>query len=468
MQGWSIYFSHFDQRYGFIRTYNSMSVNSSAQIDYHTRLNEPWLTLCRVGWLLISATGLSLFERALPTYYDFLHHVCAGSGCFEGVQLNFGQLIVLARIGIHLEEYALNYFILSIAASLVTVAIGIFLFIKKSNDWLVLLISLFLVNSVTGSSNIIAPYLFRHPEFVLPGNIIYFVVSTCLILFFLLFPTGKFTPRWTIGLAVFWGLTFILGNFFPDTIFYINKWPDSIKFFYYSAIILTGIVAQVIKNLKLSSLEQRLQTKWVVFGVSLGWGGGLLIEFIRDIFPGSTANPYSFIGLNILDVVVVTLIPIAVLIAILRNHLWDIDVIIRRTLVYGLLTTSLLLIYFLVILLLEQLLRLMTGQTSPVAVIVSTLMIAAMFNPMRLRIQSAVDKRFYRSKYDAACTLEEFSSGLRTEVDLEQLTHRLTAVVKATMQPDKVSVWLKPVKAPKNAFGTLMEKPITVGRKVIK
>jgi hypothetical protein len=140
-------------------------------------------------------------------------------------------------------------------------------------------------------------------------------------------------------------------------------------------------------------------------------------------------------------------VPIAMGIAILRYRLYEIDLLINRTLVYGPLTITLVAIYFGGIVLLQRVFVIFTGQQSTLAVVASTLLIAAMFNPLRRSIQSFIDRRFYRRKYDARKTLEDFSGKLRDETDLEALSDDLVGVVKETMQPAPVSLWLRPTSA---------------------
>jgi hypothetical protein len=147
--------------------------------------------------------------------------------------------------------------------------------------------------------------------------------------------------------------------------------------------------------------------------------------------------------------VALTIVPLSLSIGVLRYRLYDIDIIINRTLVYGSLTAMLVALYFGGIVVLQRIFVLLTGQQSTLAVVASTLLIAALFTPLRRHIQAFIDRRFYRSKYDARKTLEAFSAKLRDETNLEALNSELVGVVRETMQPAHVSLWLRPATAPK-------------------
>jgi hypothetical protein len=152
---------------------------------------------------------------------------------------------------------------------------------------------------------------------------------------------------------------------------------------------------------------------------------------------------------NLLDAVSITVLYVAVGIAILRYRLYDIDIIVNRTLVYGALTVMLVLVYVGSVIGLQYTLRALTGQESQLAIVASTLAIAALFNPLRRRFQAVVDRLFYRRKYDAAKTLEEFSAKLRDETDLDALNSDLVRVVRETVQPAHVALWLREPEEPR-------------------
>ena len=190
---------------------------------------------------------------------------------------------------------------------------------------------------------------------------------------------------------------------------------------------------------------ERQQLKWFAYAVAVLGSGIVLKYFISEPFElawlGWVGRPLVLAGL--------AGIPVSMGIAVLRYRLYDIDIIINRTLVYGSLTATLVVLYFGGIVVLQRMFVLLTGQQSTLAIVASTLLIAALFTPLRRRIQSFIDRRFYRMKYDARKTLEVFSVKLKNETDLEALNNDLVGVVRETMQPAHVSLWLRPTTAPK-------------------
>jgi hypothetical protein len=200
------------------------------------------------------------------------------------------------------------------------------------------------------------------------------------------------------------------------------------------------VIAQMYRYRYVSTLVQRQQTKWVVYGftANIVVSFGAFLPML--IFPRSL-SPLLFIPVFI---GAAFLYPFTMGVAILRYRLWDIDVLINRTLVYGTLTVILTGLYVGLVIGLQALLRGIISQDSGVAIVISTLAISFLVQPLRRRIQRIIDRRFYRSKYDAAKTVAAFSDILRQEVDLDQLREHLLAVVQQTMQPSHVSLWSRP------------------------
>jgi uncharacterized membrane protein len=205
------------------------------------------------------------------------------------------------------------------------------------------------------------------------------------------------------------------------------------------------LVAQVYRYARVSNEAQRRQTKWVVFGVAVAVAGVLTTIFTVGAaidLPPEEVGP-RMLSMLLMDAFVLA-IPVSIGIAVLRSHLFDIDVVINRTLVYGALTAILALVYLGSVVVLRGIAFGFTGGSSQLVVVASTLAVAALFSPLRRRIQAFIDRRFYRSKYDARKTLEAFSARLRDETDLAALNSELVGVVRETIQPAHVSVWLRP------------------------
>jgi hypothetical protein len=204
-------------------------------------------------------------------------------------------------------------------------------------------------------------------------------------------------------------------------------------------------VISVFVRLQSAEGEERQQIKWFAYAAAV-----LLSTFFLGLPLAAMIEAIGGAWAGLVPIVIgVLALPVAVGIAILRYRLYDIDVVINRTLVYGALTVMLVALYVATIVVLQGLLRALTAQESQLAIVASTLVVAALFNPLRRRIQAFIDRLFYRRKYDAAKTLEAFSAKLRDETDLDALSNDLVSVVRDTMQPAHVSLWLRPDTAAK-------------------
>jgi hypothetical protein len=220
------------------------------------------------------------------------------------------------------------------------------------------------------------------------------------------------------------------------------------------ALCILASVASLVLRYRRSRGEEREQIKWIAFAASV-IGLLFLIGLVISLIYGSTPPSWTRL-LDTMTALSYTGVPIAVGFAVLKYRLYDIEVIINRTLVYGSLTLLLALVYFGGVTGTQAIFRTLSGQEQQpqLAIVVSTLVIAALFNPLRRRIQAFIDRRFYRKKYDAAKTLEAFSARLRDETDLQALNGELTRVVREKMQPSHVSLWLRPDTAPRGSEGS--------------
>ena len=211
--------------------------------------------------------------------------------------------------------------------------------------------------------------------------------------------------------------------------------------------IVLAAYAAVYRYRRVSSPAEKQQTKWVVGGFLASCLLFVPFAMVTVWFPPDTQPPQrlAFMLLVFLPLYMFCYlaIPAGVAFAILRYRLWDIDVIVRKTLVYASLTALLALVFFGVVTLLSSLFSAVSGQHSALAIVISTLVIAALFTPLRRRLQAGIDRRFFRRKYNAQQVLARFALTARDETDLDALTAELVNVVQETMQPDRVSVWLR-------------------------
>jgi len=422
-----------------------------------TRLSGRRLVLARVFWIVIAIFYLGMFAVSLPGLVMQLQTTCTSS-CADW-QLSPDAVRTLEHAGLSLGDYVSLSLVVVVMLTLTALVVVAFLLWRRSDDWMALLVGLMLLSFGPSSfTNTVVLSTWFGP--VLATNLLSLsdgLNFSITALVFYLFPNGRFVPQWTrwimwmgIGVSIF----FII---FPR---YSSAFLNAISGILYISVLLSLVLAQVYRYRRVSTPTQRQQTKWVVYSLAvlilLALG---LFGIPQLIFPvlGQPGSLFSSLGTIVSDSLLV-LLPISFGIAILRYHLYDIDILINRTLVYGTLSAVLALVSFGLIFALQYLLRGIINQKNDVAIVISTLLIAALFQPLRRRIQRLIDRRFYRRKYDAAKILEAFSANLRTEVDLTQLQEQLVAVVQETMQPTHVLLWLRKPDQPRERNTRLLPR----------
>jgi hypothetical protein len=395
----------------------------------------------RVVWVVLAVVVLGLDVAGVPATYEYHASLCTRGAevCAEEDRITPQDARELREVGLSPGFLAAYFCVgLPMLVTLVFVVVSAVIFVRRSEDRMALFAAFMLLvfggAAVSGTMHGLAD---AHSAFWFPVNLLDYAGQVSFVIFFYLFPNGRFVPRWTRLLAASWLVFAVPYVFFPE-------WSPDLTGALFFAFIGSLVVAQTYRYRRVSTPSERQQTKWVVFGLATALVGFLMVLAL-GLFMQS-AGRVGGVGQMLLGTIIygfILLIPFGIGMAILRSRLYDIDVVINRTLVYGLLTAALVLIYFGGVALLQGTLRGLTGQESTLAVVASTLAIAALFSPLRRWTQAFIDRRFYRHKYDAARTLEAFGARLRDEPELENLNRDLMRVVRETMQPAHVSLWLR-------------------------
>jgi hypothetical protein len=393
-----------------------------------------WMIFALTLTLLQIASQVALF-RALP-----------------GIQLTQGQVSSLHAMGLSPEMYYVWRSLWTVPSPLVWGGLGLLIFLRKSDDRGALVISAMMV--AVGMAANIPPwqaFAAAHPAWVWVVPIAAFLGNLCINSFFFVFPTGRFIPRWTVGVTVAASAYNILNSYafaLPPALVALGKSVDWFFPIFALVSLVAFIGAPIYRYRRVSTALEQQQIKWVVFTIAFAFSVFALTA--STVFWAPGGNPDRDISLITVFVqpigwdAALLLIPLSIAISILRYRLFDIDILVRRTLTYAIVTALLATVFFGSVILLQQLFSGVTGAgQNEIVTVLSTLVIAALFIPVRNRIQTEIDRRFNRNKYNAQQVLNDFANTVRDETNLENLTARLMQVVDETMQPRSVSVWLK-------------------------
>jgi hypothetical protein len=394
---------------------------------------------------LFALANLALFLADLRQDFHQMLVPCSGEGC-NFLAITSTEVTALETWGITTRTYAL----LMSAVPLFVLAgywfLGGLVLWRQGATRVGLAVSLALivlpVSTYAGDNN----WSTGDPRLFGPAVLTAVLGTGIMLAFFYLMPSGRFSPRWSwIFLLSFFGLMTVLTL---EANRLILPSARTLAVASTSAVVHMLLTAgfQVYRYRKDSTPLEQQQTKWILFGILayalsvvvwvLVFGGAL------DLPAGRPRLLVNVLGWTSILIFLLGL-PAAITIAILRYRLWDIDLVIRRTLQYALLTALLGLVYFGGVVVLQNLFGAVTGRAdSPIITVISTLTIAALFNPLRRRIQTFIDRRFFRGKYDAEQALESFAVIARDEVNMERLTDGLLGVVDKTMQPERAVLWL--------------------------
>jgi hypothetical protein len=404
-------------------------------------------TYAHLSWVIVAAVDATILLIGLPLYFQELRQTCdpatTPQRCGAG-QLTTHAFHVLGQYGVTPEVYAaITVFLVGVAAALICL-IGALIAWRKWNQGMGLFVAIVLITvGATGST---AEFLgaLSLARSSLPASAAWLIGALVYAVVFLqwpafgavvlLFPTGRFAPRSSWLIVLLW-TTPVAALLLPAP-----AWVSvvAVAVTYGSTIAVT-----LWRYQHILSLVQRQQVKWPLYALIITFAlkAVSVAIFLSPSLGGAVETLAPFLNVAI-DSGVTLFAAIALCIAILRYQLFDIDRLINRTLVYGLLTGILGAVFVGAVIGLQHVVRGITGQESPLALVASTLFIAGLAQPLRSRLQQVIDRRFYRRKYDAQKTLAAFSATLRQEVSLSELHERLIAVVTETMRPTHVSLWL--------------------------
>jgi hypothetical protein len=415
----------------------------------NTSLRERWLTLARFVWVAVALLTVGVFVSSIPSEFARLQSPCTDTvSCSWLLRLTAENARELRELGVSVNFFAAYLVSLEAAFTVAPIAVGAIIFWRRPDDRMTFLVSLVLLMYWAG---ITFPYhLLELPRLWEALSAVVALIGVAAILLFMyVFPDGHFVPRWARWLALVSIAVFAPTILYPYSL--LSLWRHPLLNALVSAAVFGAIVlVQAYRYKRVSDAAQRQQTKWVVLGIVAAAVGYCMFPVLNLLQGGVLVSLLGYTAALLLLV----LLMLSIVVAVLRYRLYDIDLIINRTLVYGTLTALLVAVYVGSVVSLQAALRALTGQESQLAIVASTLLIAALFNPLRRRTQAFVDRRFYRSKYDAAKTLSAFNARLRDETDLDALNAELVGVVRETMQPAHVTLWLRPEAASNESVPT--------------
>jgi signal transduction histidine kinase len=396
-----------------------------------TRLRGRELIQARVAWVAAVTLIVALFLARLPSYYTALQTVCTSAVC-GAVQPTPDSTLALQKLGLSIGAYTTFTLVLTIALAFVCFTLGAVIFWRRSDDWMALLVALAVVVSVTLTETVFAMGMASVWGWV--AMVLFVFGNGVYVLVLALYPDGRFVTRWARWVLLCWVIAVPVYFIFMYSIFYPLVW--------YASLVLL-VIAQVYRYRHASSPLQRQQTKWLLYGGSVAViiAIGLFVPTL--LFPAlEQAGSFYLLIIQPANLVILFIFPLCLGLAILHYRLWDIDLIINRTLVYGLLTGTIALIYVGLVIGLQYLLRLFSVQASSLVLVGSTLLIAAIFQPLRRRLQRTINRLMYGVRNDPYAVLTRLGQRLEATLAPNTVLPTIVETVAQTLKLAYVAITL--------------------------
>jgi len=375
-----------------------------------TRIPERWLELARSAWVTVTILAVTLFVVSLPAYYEQLGTACTGSACISH-QLTPESMRSLQELGLSTDFYAAYSLVLAVLFTGVCLAVAAVIFWRASRERMALIgASMLVLFGVVFPETPRA--LVHHPLWHWPVSVLGFLGFVSAVLFINLFPSGRFVPSWTLWAALIWVAAAGQGIFFPGST--DQPWVSLLNTLGFACAASASLGAFVYRYLRKADQVQRQQVKWVVFGVTAGLGGVVLMALFAVIFPAlGQPGLFDTLGVRSARILLLLFIPLSIGIAVLKYRLWDVDLVTNRTFVYVALTACIIGIYVLIVGYLGATFKVEDNLTISLA---ATGIVAVLFAPLRERLQRGVNRLMYGERDEPYAVLSRL--GQRLEATL--------------------------------------------------
>jgi signal transduction histidine kinase len=402
-------------------------------MKFSNSLTHIWLTLARVLQIFVICLTVGFFIMSIPLNHEQRSMVCEAEPCPPG-QLTYKSEEALLQIGMTIDSLVKFTIGLDILLAAVFTISAIVIFIRKPNDPFTIFVTVMLVTfGVATFAGGIRGIGAINPTLHLLTETLALIGSCSIIAFLFVFPNGIFTPRWTSIILTVWILLQLPRYYLLDSPLNLTISNPTLYNILFSVGILSGIATQVYRYRKISNAVEKQQTKWVIYGLAIGIGGYLITRTIGVLDP----DPYGSglpieIALNIIAVLFILLLPTSITIAVIRYRLWDINPIINRTLVYGAL--SFLTIAFYVLTVGGFALYFRSNETNVVISFIATGVVAILFEPLRQRLQRAVNRLMYGERDDPATVLLRLSQRLDSALAPDSVLQTIVETLAQTLR----------------------------------
>ncbi|HKH12119.1 MAG TPA: GAF domain-containing sensor histidine kinase [Rubrobacter sp.] len=411
-----------------------------------TRLRGRSLALARAAWVAVAALALGLFVAGIPSELAQLRIPCPTPVCATG-QLPPAGLRALGDLGLSPNLYAAYTVAMDVIFATVYAAVAALIFWRKSEDRMGLFVSFSLLTFGTATFTFtLAALVARHPAWEIPVAILHFLGAASFGLFLYLFPDGRFVPRWVRWVALGWIGWQLAEHFFPRWVSDPNAWQAATETVVWLGALGTVIYSQVHRYRHTSSPVERQQIKWVVFGISTAFAGFLGISMALEAFttaptPTAPGELVAFlVGYTFIGYLVVLLIPATIGIAMVRYHLFDVDLVINRTLVYGALTTSVVGIYILAV---GGLGILLQARGNFLVSLLAAGLVAVLFAPLRNRLQRGVNHLMYGERDEPYAVLSRLGQRLEATLAPDAALKTIVETVAQALKIPYAAITLK-------------------------